>query len=179
MLSAGEEAEFGTFYEKTAEALFPKAYRMCHGNDADAKDAHQRTYIKALEHWPTVRDLTDQQRRAWLARTLMNEFFQIRRAPYWSREAGSLADAERQPSACAGPGDADRVFATDRYRKACRAIARLEGRQHEVIALYGIAGFEISEVAEMLGISEATVRVHLHKGRRRLREIMAREEGSA
>ena len=61
---------------------------------------------------------------------------------------------------------ADAVFAADRYHKACQAIARLDGRQRDVIALHCLAGYEISEVAEMLGISPATVRVHLHAGRR-------------
>ena len=177
MLSTDEEAQFWSFYRKTSEALFRKAYRMCSGHQADADDVHQRTYLKALEHWPIVSGLADRQRDAWLATTLAREALQIWRAPHRSRETGPHDDAERHPGAAAGDGDA--VFAADRYRKACQAIARLDGRQREVIALHCLAGYEISEVAEMLGISRATVRVHLHAGRERLREIMAREEGSA
>lgn len=67
LLTGDEEAEFWSFYRKTAEALFRKAFRMCCGHQADADDAHQRTYIKALEHWPTVSGLADRQRPAWLA----------------------------------------------------------------------------------------------------------------
>ena len=70
MLSTDEEAQFWSFYRKTSEALFRKAYRMCRGHQADADDVHQRTYLKALEHWPTVSGLADQQRNAWLATTL-------------------------------------------------------------------------------------------------------------
>ncbi len=177
MLSTDEEAQFWSFYRKTSEALFRKAYRMCHGHQADADDVHQRTYLKALKHWPTVSGLADRQREAWLATTLAREALQIWRAPHRSREAGPRDDTERHPAASAG--DADAVFAADRYRKACQAIAQMDGRQREVIALHCLAGHEISEVADMLGISSVTVRVHLHTGRERLREIMAREEGSA
>ncbi len=177
MLSTDEEAQFWSFYRKTSEALFRKAYRMCRGHQADADDVHQRTYLKALEHWPTVSGLADRQRDAWLATTLAREALQIWRAPHRSREAGPRDDTERYPDA--STGDADAVVAADRYRKACRAIAQLDGRQREVIALHCLAGYEISEVAEMLGISSVTVRVHLHVGRERLREIVAREEGSA
>jgi RNA polymerase sigma-70 factor (ECF subfamily) len=177
VLSTDAEAQFWSFYRKTSEALFRKAYRMCSGHQADADDVHQRTYLKALEHWPIVGGLADRQRDAWLATTLAREALQIWRAPHRSRETGPHDDAGRRPGASAGDGDA--VFAADRYRKACQAIARLDGRQREVIALHCLAGYEISEVAEMLGISRATVRVHLHTGRDRLREIMAREEGSA
>jgi len=177
LLSTDEEARFWSFYRRTSERLFRKAYRMCRGHQADADDAHQRTYLRALEHWPTVSGMADRQRDAWLATTLAREVLQIWRAPHRSREAGPHDDTGRHPGASAG--DADAVFAADRYRKACQAIARLDGRQREVIALHCLAGYEISEVAEMLGISSATVRVHLHAGRGRLLAIMAREEGSA
>jgi RNA polymerase sigma-70 factor (ECF subfamily) len=177
LLSSDEEAQFWSFYRKTSEALFRKAYRVCRGNQADADDAHQRTYLKALEHWSTVSSLADRQRDAWLATTLTREALQIWRAPHRSREGGLREDAGRQPAASVD--DADAVFAADRYSKACRAIAQLEGRPREVMALHCLAGYETSEVAEMLGIREATVRVHLHVGRGHVRDIMAREEGSA
>lgn len=177
MLSADEDAQFWTFYRKTSEALFRKAYRICRGHQADADDAHQRTYLKALEHWPTVSGLTDQQRNAWLATTLAREVLQIWRTPHRSRETGSHDDAGQRPGAAVGADGADAVFAADRYHKACQGIARLEGRQRDVIALHCLAGYEISEVAEMLGIRTSTARVHLHAGRRRLLAIMAGEEG--
>jgi RNA polymerase sigma-70 factor, ECF subfamily len=178
LLSAAEEAEFWTFYQKTSEALFRKAYRMCCGHQADADDAHQRTYLKALEHWPTVSGLADQQRNAWLATTLAREVLQIWRTQHRSREAETFEDAGR-PDKSENTGGADAVLAADLYHKACQGIARLEGRQRDVIALHCLAGYEISEVAEMLGISLSTVRVHLHVGRRNLLKIMAREEESA
>lgn len=175
MLSSEEEAQFWSFYRKTSEALFRKAYRMCHGHQADAEDAHQRAYLKVLEHWSTVSGLADGQRYAWLATTLVNEVLQIWRAPHRSREAGpQQEEVARHTTASADHADA--AFAADRYRRACRAIARLDGRQREVMALHCLAGYEIAEVAEMLRITQATVRVHLHTGRKRVREIMAREE---
>jgi RNA polymerase sigma-70 factor (ECF subfamily) len=177
LLSTDEEAQFWSFYRKTSEALFRKAYRVCRGNQADADDAHQRTYLKALEHWSTVSGLADRQRDAWLATTLTREVLQIWRAPHRFREGGLHEDTGWQPAASVD--DADAVFAADRYNKACRAIAQLEGRQREVMALHCLAGYEISEVAGMLGISSATVRVHLHAGRARVLDIMGREEGSA
>jgi RNA polymerase sigma factor (sigma-70 family) len=179
LLSADEATQFWALYRKTSEALFRKAYRMCRGHRADADDALQRTYLKALEHWPAVNGLADQQRSAWLATTLVREVLQIWRAPHRSRETESHDEAGRQPGASVGAGGADAVFAADRYHKACQGIAQLKGRQHDVIALHCLAGYEISEVAEMLEISSSTVRVHLHAGRRRLLEIMAGEEEPA
>lgn len=180
MLSSADEAEFWSFYRETCHALFRKAYRMCRGHQADADDAHQRTYLKALEHWPTVSGLADEQRIAWMAKTLAREVLQIWRAPYRSREGGPHdADADPETATSDLGLYADAVLARDAYRTTCRAIACLEGRPGEVIVLHCLAGYEISEVAKMLGIKAVTVRAHLHTGRERLREIMAREEGSA
>ena len=177
MLSAAEEDQFWAFYRKTSEALFRKAYRMCRGHQADAEDAHQRTYLKSLEHWPTVSSLTEQQQNAWLATTLAREVLQIWRAPHRSRETRLPPDTGQLPSASFNVGGLDAVFAADQYRKTCEAIARLKSRQRDVIALCCLAGYEIAEVAEMLGITPGTVRVHLHAGRRRLEEIMGRRGG--
>jgi RNA polymerase sigma factor (sigma-70 family) len=179
LLSADQDAQFWIFYRKTSEALFRKAYRMCHGHQADAEDAHQRTYLKALEHWPTVSALNDQQRNAWLATTLMREVLQIWRASHRSREIGLLPGLGAGACMSAGADGPDAVLVADRYHEACRGIAQLVGRPRDVIALHCLGGYEISEVATMLGISAPTVRVHLHVARRRLREIVAGAEEPA
>jgi RNA polymerase sigma-70 factor, ECF subfamily len=178
LLTADEHGRFLAIYEKTSEGLFRKAYRLCSGHEADAKDVHQRTYLKALEHWDTFSTLADQQRYAWLARTLAREALQVWREPHRSRETGPC-DAERQPRMPDDTNSADASAQRDCFHKACRAISQLEGRQAEVVALHCLAGYEISEVAEMLDIKVSTVRVHLHDGRQRLRRIMTGEEGSA
>ena len=38
------------------------------------------------------------------------------------------------------------------------------------------AGYETDEIARLLGSSRATVRVHLSRGRRRLRELLEEED---
>ena len=177
MLSADEEAEFWGLYEETSKVLFRKAFRMCRGHRDDADDALQRTYLIALERWPDLSGLVNGQRRSWLATTLMREVLQIWRSQHRARETELQDDAERPKPGT--PDSADAIWASDRYHDVCRAIAMLQGRQRDVVALHCLAGYEISEVADMLGIHRSTVRVHLHAGRHRLREILAGEEGPA
>lgn len=180
MLNRAEEAQFWLFYRATSEALHRKAYRMCRGNEADADDAHQNTYLQALKHWTTtLSGMADKRRNAWLATTLTNEVLQLWRAPHRSREAAATGGLGWDPATLTVPADIDAVVAADVYHHVCRAIAQLEGRQREVVALHCLAGYEISEVAEMLGIKTATVRAHLHAGRANVRKILAREEESA
>ncbi len=160
-------------YSKTAEELFRKAYRMCGGHEADAQDVLQETYLKAIVHWQTVSVSEGAQRRGWLAKTLTNEVLQMWRAPHRSRESSSDDIAEHTRL------DTWSLPDLSEYRRTCRAIADLRGREQEVIALHCLAGYEIQEVAEMLEISTSTVRVHLHRGRRNLRIILAAGGGDA
>ncbi|MCA8960642.1 MAG: sigma-70 family RNA polymerase sigma factor, partial [Planctomycetes bacterium] len=58
-------------------------------------------------------------------------------------------------------------------------LLELPTRQREVLVLRRMAGLEIAEVAELLGLSESTVRVHGHAGREALRKRMSGMEGWA
>jgi RNA polymerase sigma-70 factor (ECF subfamily) len=56
------------------------------------------------------------------------------------------------------------------------ALSRLRGRQRAVIVLHYFADLPVLRIASLLGISAATVRVHLHRGRKRLSELL--EDGN-
>jgi RNA polymerase sigma-70 factor (ECF subfamily) len=172
MLSADHENEFFTFYQKTALALSRLASRLWSGQHADAEDSLQRAYVKALQHWPILVAKPDGKRYSWMVTTLINEAKQQWRAPHRSRETGSDVGIDRAPDASAHRSLDDTLIVLDRYREACRAIIGLGGRTSEIMILHCIEGYEIAEIAERLEIAPATVRVHLSKGRERLRTLM-------
>jgi RNA polymerase sigma factor (sigma-70 family) len=58
-----------------------------------------------------------------------------------------------------------------------RALRQLSHQQRAVVVLHDYADRPTSEIAETLGIAPATVRVHLSKGRRRLREMLGERDG--
>ncbi len=55
------------------------------------------------------------------------------------------------------------------------ALSQLSEKQRICVLLRDIEQMEMSKVAEKLGINETTVRVHLMRGRKKLREIYERE----
>jgi RNA polymerase sigma factor (sigma-70 family) len=57
-----------------------------------------------------------------------------------------------------------------------KALATLSPKQRAATILHFYAGYTTKEVAEILGSSAATVRVHLSQGRRRLRELLEMED---
>ena len=58
-----------------------------------------------------------------------------------------------------------------------RSLAQISERQRLVVVLHDYADRPTSEVAAMLGISTATVYVHLSQGRRRLRKLLEGPDG--
>jgi RNA polymerase sigma-70 factor (ECF subfamily) len=56
------------------------------------------------------------------------------------------------------------------------ALGALSQRQRAAVVLHGAAGYPAREVARIVGSTEAAVRVHLMRGRRRLRELLEDED---
>jgi RNA polymerase sigma-70 factor (ECF subfamily) len=52
------------------------------------------------------------------------------------------------------------------------ALSALSDRQRKAVVLHDAAGYPAKEVARIVGSTEAAVRVHLMRGRRRLRELL-------
>jgi RNA polymerase sigma-70 factor (ECF subfamily) len=53
-------------------------------------------------------------------------------------------------------------------QKLAQGLARLPTRQAEVFVLARMEGLKAEEIAELLGCSRETVRVHLHRALKRL-----------
>jgi RNA polymerase sigma-70 factor, ECF subfamily len=56
------------------------------------------------------------------------------------------------------------------------ALRRLSANQRAAIVLRHVLDLDVAEVARRMGIATPTVRVHLHRGRARLRELLGAEE---
>jgi RNA polymerase sigma-70 factor (ECF subfamily) len=56
------------------------------------------------------------------------------------------------------------------------ALRALSERQRAAVVLHDAAGYSAREVAKIVGSTEAAVRVHLMRGRRRLRELLKDED---
>lgn len=73
------------------------------------------------------------------------------------------------------PGPEDQLLASERGRHIAAAVARLPLRQRTVFTLCQVAGLGAGEVSQTLGLSESTVRVHLFRALRKLRELLEQE----
>jgi RNA polymerase sigma factor (sigma-70 family) len=168
-LTEAEAGEFGEFYRVSHAATLRRAYRVSGGRTDMAKDAVQEAYLRAMQRWGTLRHLNGKQQHAWLGRAVTNILMDAWRSA--SRAPGfvCLDGVDADPRVVLPPPAADHVEMVHWYRLVCAVAAtHLSGKRRAVFALHCLAGYEIAEVAEMLGITSTTVRVHLSTARRKL-----------
>lgn len=132
------------------------------GDEADARDAAQDTFVTA---WRQVGKLRDPERfDAWLQRVAINAARMTRRARRRRgvREIPSsrVAGVDGLP-ATAGPADVDAATLD-------LAMRRLPVEQRSILVLHHLEGHPVAELAEILEIPVGTVKSRLHTARQAL-----------
>ena len=121
------------------------------GDPEVASDAVAETFAQALRRGDAIRDP-----ERWVWRTL----FRV--------AAGELkARARTFPLAVEGVYEMEAPA-----RELVAALGRLSEKQRAAVVLHHAAGYPVREVAAILGSSPGAVKVHLLRGRRRLRELL-------
>lgn len=121
-----------------------------------AEEITQDAFIQLLRAWPKISRYERPQ--AWVRRVAIRLAMRsIRRDRLWSLARLSLLPpADPRPSRFDVPA----------------AIRRLPGSQRAAIVLHYYEDRPVAEVATILGCSEPTARVHLHRGRKRLQVLL-------
>lgn len=148
------ERDYVALYRTVGVALWRAVYAYTGGQRDLADDAVAEAVARAIQYDSAIR-----RPEAWLYRTA----FRIAAAEL--RRTGSLAELEEHES-----GEV-RDIADLRL-----ALRKLSPNQRAAVYLHYQADMPVREVARLMGTSVATVKVHLYRGRRRLRELLGTEE---
>jgi RNA polymerase sigma-70 factor, ECF subfamily len=155
---------FDALYRETASDLFAYACALLRDRAA-AEDVTAVAFERAFRR----RDRFDARRgtqRAWLFAIARNAALdELRRR---RRTAALVVDPE-DPAAAAHEHDGDAESAVRRVAVRA-ALAALDPRDRELIALKFEAGLSNAEIAGVLGVSESNAGTRLHRAVRRLRE---------
>jgi RNA polymerase sigma factor (sigma-70 family) len=134
-------------------------------NAEDAADLVQDAFLRALEQIGTF-DL-ERPFEPWFTRLLVNLGLDLLRKR--TARATEPHDVELVADAASTDSHVERA---ELWQALRGALDRLPARQRLVVSLFEIDGLSTGEVAERVGVSQVTVRWHLHQARQVLREAL-------
>jgi RNA polymerase sigma-70 factor (ECF subfamily) len=150
--------------------------RQAAGEGQDPEDLVQETYLRAYAAFGSHQD---GHTRAWLAAICLNaarsQARRRRRRP-WEVPGPALLEvlsAARADAAERIADVADVVIAGLDAEEVSRCLALLPEPQRVCIVLMDVAGYTAREAAETLGCPRGTVLARVHRGRRRLAQLLA------
>lgn len=141
-----------------------------------ALELTQEAFMKALEYAKRGHHIDDM--RPFLYRTLRNLIIdEYRKKKPHSLEA--LAEAEQMDPEAMMPHDESNTIerAVERFEGAAalRCLERLPDLYREAVTLRYVEGLSPQEIAKIVGESETTVSVRVHRGIKKLREMLEEE----
>ena len=146
--------DFDRLFREAAPGVWRTIYAFTGGRRDIAEEAVAEAFARALHHAPGIRDPLP-----WIYRTA----FRIARDEM-KRDARHGTEVERGAEDPSGTGE------------LMHALRQLTPSQRAAIVLRFEADLPVDEVARRMGIASPTVRVHIHRGRARLRELLGAEE---
>ena len=168
-IAQGDRGAFRVFVGRHQAPAF-RYLRAAGGDDADAEDALQETFLSVWKHAGTYRG--GASARGWVLTVGRNALRKARRL-----RAGEPADYESVESLGLRSGWGAEAGALDALVKKDlleQALGALTAQDREVLVLRELEGFSGEEVAEMLDVSLPAMKSRLHRAR--LRFVAALEE---
>jgi RNA polymerase sigma-70 factor (ECF subfamily) len=170
----GKSQALEELFQRYRLPAYRVAYRLL-GNEADALDAVQDGFVKALTHLDTFQGRS--QFKTWLLRVVSNSALDLgRQRGRRDQHRGESwqSDENDWPAMVVGSEPAARLERADLRRLLDEALASLPEAQRRTFVLHADAELSYREVADVLGISIGTVMSRLFYARQKLKAFLAR-----
>jgi RNA polymerase sigma-70 factor (ECF subfamily) len=154
-----ERQDYDSFFRACYLPVVRTVFLVVHDRTL-AEDVAQEAFYRLLKHWRSVS--TYELPEAWVRRVA------IRIAVREVRRAAARVAKERTE------------VVVERYDDlpdpdVARAVRELSPMQRTAVALYYWEDRPVAEIAEILEVSDATVKQHLHRARHRLADLLEEE----
>ena len=152
------DAEYDLLFSVEFPAVMRTVYLMLHDLEW-AEDVTQDAFVQLLRHWKKVARYD--RPGAWVRRVAIRLAVEALRR----ERHRTLLEREAEPAIWPQPADVDVI----------RAIKELPGMQRAAIVLFYFEDRPLAEISDILGCAEPTARVHLHRARKRLADLLGEE----
>jgi RNA polymerase sigma-70 factor (ECF subfamily) len=166
---SGDETAWSELVEATQRDVYTLCLRILRDPD-DAAEATQDAYLKVWRNLKGFRG--DSMFETWLYRVASNAAIskhrtrkrkQTHEAGVQDEVLGQMAAAGSVESAAGAKLDVQRLE---------QALATLPDHYRSAVVLRDVYGLTTEEIAKQLKISETAAKVRVHRGRKKLKEIM-------
>ncbi len=178
---SGQERAFSQLVDAHSEKAIGLALRLTGQRDT-AEEIAQEAFLRLFKSLDSFRG--DSSIGTWLYRTVTRLAIdhlrreKIKRRIFFLRstEAGQADPLELAPDTSASPHDI--LQARETAAQIQRVIDQLPARQKAIFVLRQQEGLPLKEIAAMLGLELGTVKAHLHRAVKRLRQEFPSEKES-
>jgi len=170
----GDRAAFGEIVVRHHRRVLTLAFRLL-GTREDAQDAAQEVFLRVLKY--LRRFDTSKSLEPWLVRTTVNVCRELerkrlqRQIAFGGSSASEPEDPENDPHA--------ELVLEEQRRMIHHALKGLGERERMAVVLRDIEGLTTSEVADILGSDESTIRCQISVARLKIRKAVERSKGGS
>jgi len=176
-INSGQHVRFQELVKRYEQKLYNFSLRMCR-DPADAEDTIQETFLNVFRYLKNFRYET--KFKNWLYRVAASACIKKRRKSKFAPERELSLDEffpqddteipDQVPKWALMP--LDKLLNDELLDKINQAIFSLPEKYRLVIVLRDIEGFSTAEAAQILNLSDANVKVRLHRARLFLKDML-------
>jgi RNA polymerase sigma-70 factor (ECF subfamily) len=166
-----EEEALAALVSEYAGTLYRVSFSVLR-NAADAEDAVQEAFLRVLKHRAKLDEVRD--RRVWLIRIVWNIVLDRKRRAKTRPETDDVAELARVLPA-EGLSAEDRAAAAQHHAQVLACVETLPAKEREVLMLSAFEELTSVEIAQVLGITESSVRSRLFRARNLMAGLLGRE----
>lgn len=171
---AAEERAVAELVEQYSGTMYRVAYSVLR-NAADAEDAVQEAFLRVLRHKAMLGEVRDP--RVWLVRIVWNVTLDRKRRAKTRPETDDVADVARMLPA-GGLTPEERARGMEHHAMVLKCMEELPEREREVLLLSAFEELNSVEIAEVLGVTESSVRSRLFRARNAMAGLLNHKRGS-
>ena len=147
-------------FQRYADMVYRLAFSRTKSR-TDADDVLQDVFVRYVRSSATVFS-EEEHRKAWLIRVTLRCCASFM-ASAWKRRTASLDQVTRHDGELSAAWDSD-------YSDLYEAVMQLPAKYRTVVHLFYYENYNVSEIAALCALPEATVKTHLYRARERLRK---------
>jgi RNA polymerase sigma-70 factor (ECF subfamily) len=175
-ISSGDSAAFQEFVDRYKKKIYYIAYDIT-GDQDDAEDVSQEVFIKVFRSLKTFR--RNAKISSWLYQISVNASIDLLRKKS-SKPEKSMDDIERADIQESLPGSSTRVQNPERsaedliiQKHISEALQKVSPKERSVFVMRHYNELKIREIAEILKVSQGTVKALFYRATRKLRKELS------